>query len=125
MALATLFCETLIRDLDSRLGFARQRSTGNDARMKAILRSRTGDPSVLDYVDVPTPRPRDDEVLVKADTIGVSRPELHVRKGTYQWMPKLPVIPGIEMSGTVMECGRAVSRLKVGQRVLVSARELP
>jgi NADPH2:quinone reductase len=93
--------------------------------MKAILLTRTGDPSVLDYVEVPTPRPRDDEVLVKADTIGVSRPELHVRKGTYQWMPKLPTIPGIEMSGTVAECGRAVSRLKVGQRVLVSARELP
>jgi NADPH2:quinone reductase len=93
--------------------------------MKAILLTRTGDPSVLDYVEVPTPRPRDDEVLVKADTIGVSRPELHVRKGTYQWMPKLPTIPGIEMSGTVAECGRGVSRLKVGQRVLVSARELP
>jgi len=93
--------------------------------MKAILLTRTGDPSVLDYMEVPTPRPRDGEVLVKADTIGVSRPELHVRAGTYQWMPKLPVIPGIEMSGTVADCGRDVSRLKVGQRVLVSARELP
>ena len=56
--------------------------------MKAILLTRTGDPFVLDYVEVPTPRPRDDEVLVKADTIGVSRPEILVRKGTYQWMPK-------------------------------------
>jgi NADPH:quinone reductase len=93
--------------------------------MKAILLTRTGDPSVLDYVEVPTPRPRDDEVLVKADTIGVSRPELHVRKGTYQWMPKLPTIPGIEMSGIVAERGRNVNRLEVGQRVLVSARELP
>jgi hypothetical protein len=46
--------------------------------MKAILLTRTGDPSVLDYVDVPTPRPKAGEVLVKADTIGVSRPELHV-----------------------------------------------
>ena len=35
--------------------------------MKAILLTRTGDPSVLDYVDVPTPRPHDDEVLVKAE----------------------------------------------------------
>src|SRR5262245_5320363 len=93
--------------------------------MKAILLTRTGDPSVLDYVDVPTPRPGDGEVLVKADTIGVSRPEVLVRKGIYPWMPKLPAIPGIEMSGTVVERGRDVTELAVGQKVLVSARELP
>ena len=92
--------------------------------MKAILLTRTGDPSVLDYVEVPTPRPRDDEVLVKADTIGVSRPEILVRKGTYPWMPKLPAIPGIEMTGTVVERGRNATALAVGDKVFVSAREL-
>jgi NADPH:quinone reductase len=92
--------------------------------MKAILITRTGDPSVLDYVDVPAPRPLDDQVLVKADTIGVSRPEVMVRNGTYPWMPKLPAIPGIEMTGTVVECGRDVTELVVGQKVFVSAREL-
>jgi NADPH:quinone reductase len=92
--------------------------------MKAILLTRTGDPSVLDYIDVPTPRPRDGEVLVKADTIGVSRPELLVRKGVYAWMPKLPAIPGIEMTGTVVERGANVDTPAVGQKVLVSAREL-
>jgi NADPH2:quinone reductase len=92
--------------------------------MKAILLTRTGDPSVLDYVDVPTPRPKDGEVLVKADTIGVSRPELLVRQGIYPWMP-LPAIPGIEMSGTVAERGANVTGLEVGQKVYVSARELP
>ena len=79
--------------------------------MKAILLTRTGDPSVLDYVDVPTPQPKPGEVLVKADTIGVSRPELLVRQATYKWMPPLPTIPGIEMAGTVAELGgRAVAR---------------
>jgi NADPH2:quinone reductase len=92
--------------------------------MKAILLSRTGDPSVLDYVEVPTPRPKANEVLVKADTIGVSRPELLVRRGTYQWMPPLPAIPGIEMAGTVVELGAGVTALSVGQKVYVSAREL-
>ena len=93
--------------------------------MKAILLTRTGDPSVLDYVEVPTPRPQEHQVLVKADTIGVSRPELLVRNGTYQWMPPLPAIPGIEMAGTVVELGQNVSGLAVGDKVLVSARELP
>src|SRR5215467_14253652 len=93
--------------------------------MKAILLTRTGDPSVLDHVDVPTPRPGPDEVLVEAHTIGVSRPEVLVRKGTYPWMPPLPAIPGIEMSGTVVEKGSDVGEGVLGQKVLVSARELP
>jgi len=93
--------------------------------MKAILLSRTGDPSVLDYVEVPTPLPQAGEVLVKADTIGVSRPELLVRRGVYPWMPPLPVIPGIEMAGTVAELGPNASRFAIGQKVYVTARELP
>jgi NADPH2:quinone reductase len=93
--------------------------------MKAILLTRTGDPSVLEYVEVPTPRPKAGEVLVKADTIGVSRPELLVRSGTYKWMPPLPTIPGIEMAGTVAELGAGVRGLDPGQKVYVSARELP
>lgn len=92
--------------------------------MKAILLTRTGDPSELEYVDVPTPRPQADQVLVKADTIGVSRPELLVRKGLYQWMPPLPAIPGIEMAGTIAALGANVTSLAVGDKVYVGAREL-
>src|SRR6185295_10267665 len=98
---------------------------GGDVSMKAILLTRTGDPSVLDYVEVPTPRPGPGEVLVKADTIGVSRPELLVRRGVYAWMPPLPIIPGIEMTGTVAERGSGATRFDVGQKVYVTARELP
>ena len=93
--------------------------------MKAVLLRRTGDPSVLEYGEVPTPRPRAGEVLVRADTIGVSMPETLVRKGTYAWMPPLPAIPGIEMSGTIVECGADVTGRAVGQSVFISARDLP
>jgi NADPH:quinone reductase len=93
--------------------------------MKAILLSRTGDPSVLEYTEVPTPRPGPGEVLVQADTIGVSRPELLVRRGVYPWMPPLPAIPGIEMAGTVAEPGAGATRFAIGQKVYVTARELP
>ena len=92
--------------------------------MKAILLSRTGDPSVLEYVEVPTPRPKPGEMLVKADTIGVSRPELLVRRGVYPWIPPLPAIPGIEMSGTVAERSAGAARFAIGQKVYVTAREL-
>src|SRR3954447_21936898 len=93
--------------------------------MRAILLRRTGDPSVLEYTEVATPRPGPGEVLVKADTIGVSMPETLVRKGTYAWMPPLPAIPGIEMSGTIAETGSDVSDREVGQNVFISARDLP
>lgn len=91
--------------------------------MKAIQISETGGPEVLKYVDLPTPRPGPDEVLIKAHAIGVCMPETLVRKGAYLWMPPLPVIPGIEMSGTVVEAGSRVRTLRAGQPVFVSARE--
>lgn len=91
--------------------------------MKAIQMTRTGGPEVLKYVELPTPRPGPDEVLVKAHAIGVCMPETLVRKGTYRWMPPLPVIPGIEMSGTVVAAGSEVRGLRIGQPVFVSARE--
>ena len=93
--------------------------------MKAILLSRTGGPEVLEYREVPTPRPAEGQVLVQADTMGVSMPEVLVRKGAYAWMPPLPAIPGIEMSGTIAECGGGVVDRTVGEPVFISARDLP
>jgi NADPH:quinone reductase len=93
--------------------------------MKAILLRQPGGPEALEYVELPTPVPADGEVLVKADTIGVSMPEVLVRRGTYNWMPPLPAIPGIEMSGTVVELGPGVTAPAVGQPVFISARDLP
>ena len=92
--------------------------------MKAIQIQRTGGPEVLEYVDIPTPKPGPAQVLVRAHSIGVNMPEVFVRKGVYRWSPPLPVIPGIEMSGTVETVGSNVRGFRPGQRVYVSAREL-
>ena len=91
--------------------------------MKAIRMTETGGPDVLQYVDLPTPQPGPGEVLVKAHAIGVCMPEIYVRQGVYAWMPPLPLTPGIEMSGTVVEAGSGCSKLRVGQKVFVCARE--
>jgi NADPH2:quinone reductase len=92
--------------------------------MKAICMERPGGPEVLEYVEVPTPVPGPGEVLVKAHAIGVNMPEVLVRRGVYPWMPPLPAIPGIEMSGVVVGTGAEVRALRAGQQVYVSAREL-
>lgn len=93
--------------------------------MKAIVMHAPGDPSVLQYEEVPTPVPNEGEVLVKAAMIGVNRPELAVRRGTYGWMPPLPAIPGIEMSGTVVATGPNVDDVPIGSKAFVTARDLP
>ena len=93
--------------------------------MKAIRIENTGGPEVLQYVEVPTPSPGRGQALVKADTIGVNMPEVLVRRGQYKWMPPLPAIPGIEMSGTIAVLGPESDGFSVGERVYVSARELP
>ncbi|MDB5880832.1 MAG: hypothetical protein JWP43_710 [Ramlibacter sp.] len=92
--------------------------------MKAIQISETGGPEVLRYVDLPTPQPGPTEVLVKAHAIGVGMPDVLVRTGAYAWMPPMPAIPGIEMSGRVVAAGAQVRSLKIGDPVFVSAREL-
>jgi NADPH2:quinone reductase len=92
--------------------------------MKAIVMERPGPPEVLRYIDVPMPDPVPGQALVRAHSIGVGMPEILVRRGQYAWMPPLPTIPGIEMSGVVVKLGADVTSPAVGQPVFVSAREL-
>lgn len=73
---------------------------------------------------LPLPSPGPGEVRVQAHAIGVGRPDVLIRQGTYKWMPPLPAIPGAELAGVVDAVGEHVSSLHVGQRVLVSSREL-
>ena len=91
--------------------------------MKAILLERPGPPEALRYTDIPTPDPAPGQVLVRAYAIGVGMPDILLRSGRYDWMPPLPAIPGIEMSGVVEKLGKGVTSLKIGQGVFVSARE--
>lgn len=92
--------------------------------MRAIQIFQPGGPEVLIKVEIPTPQPAPGEIRVKAEAIGVGRPDVLVRKGTYKWMPPLPTIPGSELAGTVEACGAGVPMAVIGKRVLVSAREL-
>ena len=93
--------------------------------MKIIQFKTPGPASVMDYVEVPTPEPKAGEVLVKAHAIGVGMPDVMIRRGTYNWMPPLPGTPGTEMSGVIEKVGPGVTALRVGQRVVVSARDRP
>jgi NADPH2:quinone reductase len=91
--------------------------------MKAVQLHAPGPPEALVYGEAPTPVPGDDEALVRAHAIGVGMPDVLVRTGRYAWMPPLPAVIGIEMSGVVARIGRAVTAVKPGDTVWLSARE--
>src|SRR5476651_157266 len=91
--------------------------------MKAIQISRTGGPEVLEYVDLPTPKPGPGEVLVRAEAIGVHYFDMLIRSGRYRWMPKLPFVLGNDLSGRVVESS-AAGKLKIGQPVFIAGWDI-
>jgi NADPH2:quinone reductase len=83
--------------------------------MHAIRVSRTGDPSVLEYVSTDRPVPGKGEALVRIEAAGVNYIDVYHRTGLYK-LP-LPFTPGSEGAGVVEEVGPEVSGLKGGDRV--------
>jgi NADPH2:quinone reductase len=92
--------------------------------MKAVLVHRPGGPEALQYLDVPAPQIGDCDVLIRAETFGVGQPDRLIRSGVYKWMPPLPANPGNDMAGRVEAIGPGVSDIRIGQKVLLSARDL-
>jgi NADPH2:quinone reductase len=92
--------------------------------MKAVLVHRPGGPEALQYQDVPQPALGETDVLIRADTFGVGQPDKLIRSGVYKWMPPLPANPGNDVAGRIEAVGSAVRDIKVGQKVLLSARDL-
>ena len=92
--------------------------------MQAIQVKVPGGCQALEVVEIPLPIPRNNEVRVKAQFIGISSADILIRKGIYSWMPALPAIPGNEMVGVIDAIGSKVNPDFYGQVVLVSSREL-
>ena len=70
----------------------------------------------LALVELPRPVPRDDEVLLKVSVCGVCHTELDEIEGRTP-PPVLPVIPGHEVIGRVVDTGQGSGRLRAGDRV--------
>jgi NADPH2:quinone reductase len=83
--------------------------------LRAIQISKTGGPEVLEFVDIPAPKPAAGQVLVKIAASGVNFIDTYLREGRYP--AALPFIPGQEAAGTVLETGEGVSKFVVGDRV--------
>jgi NADPH:quinone reductase-like Zn-dependent oxidoreductase len=90
--------------------------------MKAIELNKFGGPNVLVTSEVPDPKPKRGEVLVKVSFAGINYAEILSRKGLYGWAPKPPYILGMECSGVIEQVGEAVDGSRVGQKVMAGAK---
>ena len=82
--------------------------------MRAMVLEEQGRPLVLREIE--TPRPGPHEILVKVSACGVCRTDLHVLDGDLR-EPKLPLVLGHEIVGTVAELGAEVDGYDLGARV--------
>ncbi len=87
--------------------------------MKAIIFNRYGGPEVLEYTDVVTPRPGDQDLLVKVGAASVNPVDWKVRSGRLKFITgrKFPKYLGGEIAGTVESVGKDVKIFKPGMRV--------
>lgn len=76
--------------------------------------ARAGEP--LGTFQVDEPRPLAGQLLVRVEACGVCRTDLHLLDGDLT-PPRLPVTPGHEIVGTVVETRAPASPLRVGERV--------
>jgi len=100
----------------------RESTTKRSARGNSIWKNIQGT-----VTDRPMPAPKDDEVLLKVGAAGICGTDPHLlakdEEGytKYNGHSKYPIITGHEFSGEVVEAGRSVKRLKVGDLVSVES----
>ena len=85
--------------------------------MKAMVARAWGEPSTLEYADVPPPVPGPGEVGIDVRAVGCNFPDILIVQGKYQKRPPLPFSPGAEVAGVVNAVGPDVVGLSRGQRV--------
>lgn len=84
--------------------------------MKAAVLYENGGPEVLRYEEVPDPAPRDGEVLLRIEAVGVQGGDLLHRQGSP--LPSTPHIVGYQAAGTIVEVGAGVTGFTAGQKAV-------
>ncbi|HEX6441089.1 MAG TPA: NADPH:quinone oxidoreductase family protein [Stellaceae bacterium] len=91
--------------------------------MRAILVNTFGPPEALQVAETTEPVPEPGEVLVTVHAAPVNYVDLLVIDGSYQFLPRLPFIPGKGPAGVVTALAAAGAGLRIGDRVLAMAEQ--
>lgn len=89
--------------------------------MQAVILESFGDPERLKVREVPTPEPREGEILVRVRAAGVCHHDVLHRAGKLPGA-KAGVVLGHETAGEVVQLGAGVHTHRVGDRVVVYQR---
>jgi acryloyl-coenzyme A reductase len=93
---------------------------GIPTTMRAVVITAIGGPDVLEVVELPTPSPAANEVLIEVRTVAANRQDLFTMTGQANVRElRLPHTPGIDPAGVVAAVGDAVTNVAVGDRVVV------
>jgi len=89
--------------------------------MKAMILKapRPVEENPLAAIELPPPEPGPDDIRIRVHVCGVCHTDLHTVEGELA-LPKLPLIPGHQIVGTVESMGANVTRFCVGDRVGVT-----
>ncbi len=82
--------------------------------MKAMVLHKQKEP--LQLADIPDPAPEPGQILLKVHACGLCRTDLHVVDADLT-EPKLPLVPGHQIVGSVLTTGKGVTAFKPGDRV--------
>ncbi len=88
--------------------------------MKAARIHQHGSPEVLAYEDVPEPKIKANQILVRVRGCALNHLDLWVRAGIPGMKFAMPHILGSDIAGEVAEVGELCERVKPGWRVLLS-----
>jgi alcohol dehydrogenase, propanol-preferring len=70
----------------------------------------------LQPTDLPVPTPGPGQILIAVSACGVCRTDLHILDGELA-RPKVPLVPGHQIVGTVVEAGEGAERFAPGDRI--------
>ena len=73
---------------------------------------------VLALDEIPLPKCEPGQVLVRTNYAGVQYPDALQAQGLYQDKPSLPYVPGMDVTGSVLETGAGVDGVAEGDRVI-------
>ncbi|MEO5789908.1 NAD(P)H-quinone oxidoreductase [Gelidibacter sp.] len=87
--------------------------------MKAIHITKSGGPEVLQLQESPKPKPDKNQVLIKVKAAGVNRSDVITRQNIdlYGKTSQETLIPGLEVSGEIIQVGENVKDKKIGDKV--------
>lgn len=82
--------------------------------MKAMVLEKQGKP--LQLKDIPEPTVHSHQLLIKVNVCGICRTDLHVVDGDLT-EPKLPLVPGHQIVGSVKQVGNKVEGFSISDRI--------